>query len=214
VTRYLAVFAALAAVLLAAFAVVEAIGVPLLTDPEPVLARGGVLAGVVGVGLLIGDVALPVPSSVIMITHGTLFGVVVGASLSLVGTTGAALAGFAVGRRGGRLLHRVVPRHELERAEQLLDRWGLLAIVATRPVPIVAESVAVMAGASQVPISTVLAGAVVGALPAAVLYAVAGAVAASFVDGALVFVGVVAVAAVTWAVGRLRIMRSREPVSP
>jgi uncharacterized membrane protein YdjX (TVP38/TMEM64 family) len=140
--------------------------------------------------------------------------VVVGASLSLVGTAAAALAGFVVGRRGGRFLDRVVPRDELDRAERLLDRWGLLAIVATRPVPIVAESVAVMAGASRVPVSTVLAGAVVGALPAAVLYAVAGALAASFVDGALVFVAIVAVAAVTWAVGRLRILRRREPASP
>jgi hypothetical protein len=45
----------------ALFLAVEALGVPLLTNPAPWLGRGGALAALVGVGLLVADVVLPVP---------------------------------------------------------------------------------------------------------------------------------------------------------
>jgi hypothetical protein len=55
------------------FFVVEALGIPLLVDPTPWLKHGGVLAAVLGVGLLIADVLLlPVPSSLVMVAHGAL----------------------------------------------------------------------------------------------------------------------------------------------
>jgi len=55
------------------FFVVEALGVQLLTDPTPWMRHGGVLAAVLGVSLLIADVLLPVPSSLVMVAHGALF---------------------------------------------------------------------------------------------------------------------------------------------
>jgi uncharacterized membrane protein YdjX (TVP38/TMEM64 family) len=127
------------------FLVIEALGVSILTDPSTVLERGGLLAALVGVGLLVVDVALPVPSSLVMIAHGALFGVALGTLLSVLGCTGAALVGFAVGRRGGPLLARLVGPEERARAEGLLARWGTLAIVVTRPVPLLAETTAIMA---------------------------------------------------------------------
>ena len=50
--------------------------------------------------------------------------------------------------KGGPLLSRLVPPEERARANDLLDRWGEMAVVATRPVPILAETVAILAGAS------------------------------------------------------------------
>src|SRR5258706_5947123 len=98
--RYLWITLALAGTFLAGFVIAEALGVPLLTDPMPTVRAAGPLAGVIGVGLLIADVVLPVPSSVIMIAHGALFGVWIGSILSLVGSVGCSLAGFAIGRAG------------------------------------------------------------------------------------------------------------------
>ncbi len=37
-----------------------------------------------GVGLLVADIVLPVPFSVVMVAHGALFGIVPGAALSLL----------------------------------------------------------------------------------------------------------------------------------
>src|SRR5918998_226226 len=146
--RYWAVIGAILFFFLVLFLLVEAMDVPLLTDPSPWLGRGGVLAALVGVGLLVADVALPVPSSTLMIAHGALFGVVGGTLLSLGGSMGAALVGFALGRRGGPLLARFVQHQGRARADRMLTRWGALAIVITRPVPLLAETVAIMAGPS------------------------------------------------------------------
>ena len=84
------------------FGIAEQLRVPILTDPGPLLARGGWIAAAGGVGLLVADVALPVPSSLVMIAHGALFGVVWGTLLSLLGNVGAGMVGFALGRRGSR----------------------------------------------------------------------------------------------------------------
>jgi uncharacterized membrane protein YdjX (TVP38/TMEM64 family) len=190
------------AAMLLTFAVVEALGVEPLSDPKPLLDAGGVLAAVAGIGLLVADVFLPVPSSGVMLAHGALFGILVGAALSLVGSVGAFSLGFALGRRGERAMERLVAEEERSRADRLLRRWGVLAIVVTRPVPILAETTAFMAGASPLSWRTAVVAALVGSLPAAVLYAVAGALAASFATGAVVFAVVILLGLVVVAVSR------------
>lgn len=212
--RYLILIGCMVLVLGLLFAVVEALGVPLLTDPSPWLDRGGWVAVAVGTGLLIADVVLPVPSSVIMVANGAIFGIVVGSLLSLVGSVGAAMVGFLIGRRGGSLLNRIVRPAEVERANQLLDRWGLLAIIVTRPVPLLAETMAIIAGTSRLEWRRVLAAVVVGAVPASILYAVTGALASGFASGVAVFVAVILLAGLFWfagnAIGR-RFGRSIDP---
>lgn len=189
--------------LLALFGVVQALGVPLLTDPEPWMGEGGPVAAAVGVGLLLVDVILPVPSSFVMVAHGALFGVVGGSLLSLIGGTGATLVAFGIGRRGGRWLARHASPAERARADALIARWGALAIVVTRPVPLLAETVALMAGTSpRLSWARAAAAAVAGTIPAAVLYAVTGATAARLDSALLMFAVVLAVAGVFWLVGR------------
>ncbi|WP_219418646.1 VTT domain-containing protein [Pseudonocardia nigra] len=193
---------------------VEAAGVPLLTDPSAQLSRADLAAAVVGVGLLVTDVVLPVPSSVVMVAHGALFGAVAGTLLSLAGSVGAGLTGFALGRRGGPLLDRLVPASERRRADALLGRWGALAVVVTRPVPVLAETTAILAGATR-SLSWLRMGlaAAVGSLPATALYALAGAAAAGFVSVSLIFAVVLVLAAVTWLVERRRARGGREGVA-
>src|SRR5215216_2133165 len=215
--RYLLIVVALVTCFTVLFFIAEALGVPLLSDPTPWMKHGGLLAASLGVGLLIADVVLPVPSSLVMVAHGALFGVVIGTTLSVVGSTGAALVGFALGRRGGPLLAGLVPAEERARADRLLARWGTLAIIVTRPVPLLAETTAIVAGASTLEWRRVALAALAGNLPVALVYALTGAVAASFENGALVFglvFGLVlVVAAVSWLVGRRLKPRLVEPES-
>jgi uncharacterized membrane protein YdjX (TVP38/TMEM64 family) len=198
--RYLFIMAMMIAVFLALFIVVEALGVPLLADPTPWLNHGGVFAACLGVGLLIADVLLPVPSSLVMVAHGALFGVALGTLLSLLGSVGAALFGFALGRRGGRLLDRVVTPEERARADNLLARWGALAVIVTRPIPLLAETVAIMAGASSLGWRTVTIASLAGSLPPALLYALTGAAVANFQSTALMFGVVLLIAGFFWFV--------------
>ena len=53
--------------LLALFFLVDALGLELLIDPTPWLKHGGFGAGTLGVGLLIADVLLPAPFSLVMV---------------------------------------------------------------------------------------------------------------------------------------------------
>ncbi len=201
--RYWTVVAALVAVFTLLFVVAEALEIPLLTDPRPWLQGNALPAAAIGVALLVADVGLPVPSSVVMIAHGAAFGVAVGTALSLVGSLGAALLGFAVGRRGGRLLDRLVPPHERVKADALLSRWGVFAVVVTRPVPLLAETTVILAGASPLGWRRTAVAALIGSVPAAVLYALAGSVTAQVANPAAVFTLVLLLAAATWAVGSL-----------
>ena len=201
--RYLLLVAALLAFFLILFFIVEALRVPLLSDPTPWMQHGGVLAAALGVGLLILDVLLPVPSSLVMVAHGALFGVIVGTLLSLLGSLGAALFGFAIGRRGGKLLQRLVTPAERARANNLLARWGALAIIITRPIPLLAETVAITAGASSLGWGTVTLASLAGSLPPALLYALTGAAASTFQNTSLMFGVVLLVAGLFWLVGRL-----------
>ena len=191
------------------FLIVEALGVPLLSDPTPWMKHGGVVAASIGVGLLIADVVLPVPSSLVMVAHGALFGVLWGTMLSLTGSVGAAVFGFAIGRRGGGLLERVVTPAERARASNILTHWGTLAIIITRPVPLLAETVAIMAGASSMRWRALVVASVAGSLPPALLYALTGAAVANVQNTALMFGVVLLVAGVFWVAGILFI-RVRE----
>jgi uncharacterized membrane protein YdjX (TVP38/TMEM64 family) len=200
--RHMIIMGVMIASFLLLFIVVEALGVPLLTDPTPWMGRGGVLAASLGVGLLVADVLLPVPSSLVMVAHGALFGVAVGTLLSLVGSVGAALFGFAIGRRGGRLMERLVTPAERERADRLLKRWGALAIIVTRPVPLLAETVAIMAGTSSLGWGRVALASLAGSLPPALLYAITGTSVANLQNTTLVFVLVILIAGAFWVFGR------------
>jgi len=200
--RYIGLVAGMVAIILLLFALVEALHVPLLTDPSAILGRLGGLAAPLGVALLIADVVLPVPSSLVMVAHGALFGVTAGAFLSLVGSLGAGLFGFALGRKGGPMIGRLVTPREQTRANALLDRWGDLAVVATRAVPVLAETVAILAGASPMTWGRMTLATAAGALPGCVLYAIAGATAKSLDTAIPVFAVVIAISGVFWFLGR------------
>ena len=200
--------ASVAVVAVAGLVLAEALRVSLLVDPTAHMGSRGAAAAV-GVALLVADVVLPVPSSVVMLAHGALFGVVPGAVLTLVGRSGNAVVGVLLGRGAGNVVgRRFTP--STGRGAALVDRWGLAAVVLTRPVPVLAESTLVAAGALGLSPPAVVVAAVIGAIPEAVLYAIAGDLAASYASAAVVFVAVLVLSAGAWAVGERRSRSSRE----
>jgi uncharacterized membrane protein YdjX (TVP38/TMEM64 family) len=182
VRRYWLVVVALMVALLLMFAVVEALGIEVLVDPSPWLASATVAAAVVGITLLIVDVLLPVPSSLVMIALGSLFGLWVGAGLALIGTVGAGALGFGIGRRGSGPLGRMIGQDERARADRLLDRWGLAAIALTRAVPILAETTVILAGTSRIRWPAALAAVILGSIPVVLAFAWIGATANSAIN--------------------------------
>lgn len=200
---YLFVVVTLIVLFLLLFIAVEALGIPLLTDPTDWLQNGGVLAAVLGVSLLVADVFLPVPSSLVMVAHGAFFGIAIGTLLSLLGSISAALLGFAIGRRSGRLLERLVTPAERARANNLIAGWGALAVVITRPVPLLAETVAIVTGASTLGWGRMALASFAGSLPPALLYALTGAAYKDFQGVVWMFGATLLVAGSFWLINKL-----------
>jgi uncharacterized membrane protein YdjX (TVP38/TMEM64 family) len=200
--RYVLVMFGLLVFFLVLFGLAEALQLPFLTDPMPWLRETGPLAMAVGIGLLVVDVLLPVPSSMVMLAHGALFGAWLGTALSLAGCMGAASFGFWLGRRGGKVLERLITQQEKQEADTLLQKWGALALLVTRPLPLLAETTAILAGASPMSWSRMLLSSFLGSLPACGLYAWAGATSAQYTHGAVMFGLVVLIAAIFWFGGK------------
>jgi len=144
------------AALLALFGLAVATGVEgALGGAAAWVGEGGAAAALLSVGLLWADVALPIPSTPLLVANGAAFGLLPGALVSLVGGVGATLLAWRLGRlyearrsAGAGLERAGLERAGLERtqAERYLTRWGGWAIVLTRPIPILAEAVALLAG--------------------------------------------------------------------
>jgi uncharacterized membrane protein YdjX (TVP38/TMEM64 family) len=190
--------AAIATALVALFALALALDVPVLTDERPSLGAAGPAAALAGVGLLVADVVLPVPSSGVMLANGALFGLVAGALLSLAGSVGAACFGWWLGRRGERAFGWLADESGRSRAARMLDRRGAVAIALSRPVPVLAETLSILAGATGMPLPRLLASALLGSVPPAIGYALAGAAASGAHAGAYVFAAVIALSAILW----------------
>ena len=73
------------------------------------------------------------------------------------------------------MLDRVAPRTQRARAEAFLTRWGALAVLSSRSVPIAAVTLALLANASPLSWRRFLPTAALGSLPPVLFYAAAGA---------------------------------------
>lgn len=192
------------------FFVGQALDLPFLEEnPDYWLGQERWVAGLAGLGLLVADVVAPVPSSIIMFANGVLFGPVWGSLLSLAGGLGAAMLGYWIGSKGEAVGRRWIGEEALHRASGFFMRNGMVAVIVSRPIPILAEAVAIIAGVSGMPLKRMLVGSILGLLPAVVLYAVAGAYAVDIDTSLYALLAVLVLAAGAWATGRYFLGRRR-----
>lgn len=195
---YIKVIALLITLFIAMLIAVEALNIGVLRDPTPVMREGRFVTALISISLLAADVFIPVPSSLIMLINGALFGIFIGTALSMIGGLAAFSVAFIVGRKGGPWLLGTVSLEGREKADKFLQNWGLLAIVVSRPFPILSETIAVIAGTSSMSITKGLLAAILGYLPVALLYAMIGAIATTFTNLVTAFVFVLVVAGIIW----------------
>jgi len=203
-TRFWIFTVALLLAMLLLFFLAQALQIPFLAeDPAFLLSQKKWVAGLTGVGLLWVDVIAPVPSSVVMLANGMLFGSVGGTLLSVAGGFGAALVGYWIGSRGEDVGKNWLGEKSLARVNAFLLKHGMIAVIVSRPIPVLAEAITIIAGISRMPMRTFSFGVLLGLLPTALIYAVAGACALDFRGGIYVFLAVMGLAGVVWVVGKL-----------
>jgi membrane protein DedA with SNARE-associated domain len=112
--------------------------------------------GAAGAGLLALDALLPIPSSVIGALLGGRLGFALGFACAFAGLCAGHVVAYAVGRL-------VPPAWAAPRASGELPRAPTLAVVfLSRPVPVLAEAVAITAGAARMHWSHFLASTALG----------------------------------------------------
>ena len=151
---------------------------------EPLFAGEGALqklrsfggfAWLAAIGLLISDVALPVPTTAVMAALGMIYGPVMGGFIAAVGSVVSGLMGYCACRYLGRpVAVRLNGQAGLIRGEALFGKSGGWVVALSRWLPIVSEVVACAAGLSRMPFYPFLGALVCGSVPLGFAYSILG----------------------------------------
>jgi uncharacterized membrane protein YdjX (TVP38/TMEM64 family) len=200
------------AVILSKLLIENVLGIRVDVLVESWMARAGTGGAVAVVTLLAADLFLPIPSSLIMVLSGAAFGVLWGSVFSLVGSIGGEWLGFELVRRyGRRASSKMVGDDELERLSRVFARHGAAVVVVTRALPVVMETMSVVAGLSKMSRGSFLIASLLGTTPIVVVYAYAGAVSRQTGSVVPAVVMLVAVASLGWVLYRARVARKEMP---
>lgn len=155
---------------------------------QELLENASVLAGPAGVVLLVSDILLPIPTTVIIGAMGAALGPVAGAAWGWLGLTLAGWTGYGLARWGGsRWKRRLITQEEEARFGHFFDTRGGLAVVVSRMLPVLPEVLSIMAGLYGMTPFRFGVAVTLGSLPPALLFAWIGASAEEAPIQALVF---------------------------
>jgi uncharacterized membrane protein YdjX (TVP38/TMEM64 family) len=153
--------------------------------------------------VLVSDIVLPVPSSVVMYLNGLFLGALGGLSLSMVSVVCSALIGYFIGRGSSAVL-RSKPDQV---SGNILKKYGYLAILITRGIPVLSESVCIVCGYNRYDLKRYMLWNFLGYIPVCAVYAYAGSVSGSKEQFLLSFGASVLVSGVLWLFGKKLIDR-------
>ena len=137
----------------------------------------GPWAWAAGIGLLVADLLLPVPGTVVMSALGWIYGALAGGLIATAGTMLAGLCGYGIGRLiGEKAARRLLGDADFEKGKRLFARGGGWMVALSRAVPILPEALSCTAGLVRMPFGRFLASLACGSLPVGFLYAWIGAV--------------------------------------
>lgn len=200
--RYISLFVFISFFTIATFVIFEQAGITF----EGVLNNHSskLIAAFVSVLLLGIDVILPIPSSVIMVSNGVLFGFVLGGFLSVVGGLLSSVVGYLIGAKSKRWAAKLLGGRDDEKAEQFLEKYGYIAIIVSRPIPILAESVSILSGTSGLDFKRVVVNSIIGLVPISFIYSLTGAYSTSLDSAVYAFLLNIGIAGLIWFITRPR----------
>lgn len=200
--RVVALIAALGGAFLVAMVTFEYFGPRFIVEPSSWQTEATLVVAVLSVALLASDAVLPIPSSIVLVANGAIFGVVVGCVVSTLGLIAGALFGYWLGWRGADGAERFVGTEGSHWLTVRTARHGIWVVGVTRGVPLASEIAAVLSGAAGMPLPRFILAAVVGAGAASVPMALLGAGAIDMGSGATLAVAATLAGAALWCTGR------------
>ena len=158
--------------------------VPLTQQAEALAMKGGWPGGAAIVLILGVDLILPIPSSLVMIMSGVLFGGVGGGLLSFFGSMLGNVAGFELARKYGlAFARRLMGKKDFSRLGHVLEQYGPLAIILSRPIPILMETLSLVAGITGMKRRSFLVSCCAGTVPVSFIYSFAGSLSLEWISG-------------------------------
>lgn len=124
------------------------------------------VAWIVAIGLLVSDLILPIPNTMVMAALGALYGPLLGGFVSVVGNCLSGLLGYGLCRRFGRpVARRLLGESDLVAGEALFARSGGPMVALSRWLPVVPEVISCMAGLGRMPLRRFLLALLCGSVP-------------------------------------------------
>jgi uncharacterized membrane protein YdjX (TVP38/TMEM64 family) len=165
------------------------------------LRNAGPWAWAAGMGMLVADLVLPVPGTVVMSALGFIYGPWLGGLIACAGSVCGGLAGYAVGRCFGEKTARCwLGDKDYEKGRSLFGRGGGWLVALSRALPILPEVMACTAGLVRMPFRKFVLALVCGSLPMAFVFAAIGAAGHDAPAWAMVFS--LLLPAALWAIAR------------
>jgi len=131
------------------------------------------------IALLTGDIFLPVPSSVVVTFAGNRLGIPVAVVVCWLGLCLSNLIGYGIGIAGKKYSRKIVNEKQISDAHSFVARFGAVAVLFLRPIPILSEASTVVAGLYKMPFFQFLAAVATANLVLTLGYAFLGSLAES-----------------------------------
>jgi uncharacterized membrane protein YdjX (TVP38/TMEM64 family) len=132
-------------------------------------------AWLIGIGLLVADLFLPIPGTVVMSALGWLYGPLIGGLVSSAGLFLSAQLAYHLSRRLGRpVAVRLAGEENLIAAADWFSRTGGACVALSRCLPVLSEAIACLAGLSRFSSREFLAASLLGGVPAGFTFAYIG----------------------------------------
>jgi uncharacterized membrane protein YdjX (TVP38/TMEM64 family) len=147
--------------------------------------------------ILVSDIILPVPSSIILYLNGLVLGFAKGFLLSYSALVLSSIFGYGLGR-----ITSFRKKQDLSKAQAWINQYGYMAIIVSRGIPILSESLSYTAGFNRMKFNRYLISSSLGYLPFCVIFTFFGSKGAS--EGAFMwsFVASLFLAGVFWFIGK------------
>jgi uncharacterized membrane protein YdjX (TVP38/TMEM64 family) len=122
--------------------------------------------------VLTSDIVLPVPSSIVMYSNGFVLGAIQGMALSFLSVMIGTLFGYYLGR----FTSLGLKAKEDRKTELFLNKYGGAAILVSRAIPILSESICIVCGYNKMNLKFYLLLNLLGYIPVCILYAYFGSI--------------------------------------
>ena len=115
---------------------------------------------------------VPIPSEIILLATGMIWGLILGGIMGIVGSMAAALLCFYISRKGGRpLAEKFVGKSGIEMADDFIHKYGMGAIIIARFLPFVAfDPISYASGLVNMDVKKYSLGTLIGSIPRAFFY--------------------------------------------